>query len=143
MSDKRQSSTILNLLLIIFGAIFLLQGVVTLLVSYTSIAMPAWIVGTLGATAEAQALLGATGWSNIALGIWALICGIAMFAEEEWAMGQALVVLSLMAINALPLAVASIVAGDWGSVYTYIYILVGLVGIVGFVYLIITHRRYH
>ncbi|MBN2157358.1 MAG: hypothetical protein JW776_15035 [Candidatus Lokiarchaeota archaeon] len=140
---KKQSSTMLNLLLIIFGAIFLIQGVVSLLVSYFGITMPLWVLGTLGATTEAQALLGATGWSNIALGIWALIAGIAMFAEEEWALGQALVVLSLMAINAIPLAVSSIVASAWGVAYTYVYIFVGIVGVFGFIYLIATSRRYH
>lgn len=142
-TKAKQSSTLLNLLLIIFGAIFLIQGVISILQAYTALVMPTWLLGALGATEDAQALLGATGWSNIALGVWALICGIAMFFEEEWAMGQALVVLSLMAINAIPLAVTSIILMAWTAVYTYIYILVGIVGVFGFVYLLLTSKRYH
>ncbi|TFG17093.1 MAG: hypothetical protein EU530_11115 [Promethearchaeota archaeon] len=144
MPEKKQSSTILNLLLIIFGAIFLIQGVVNALGLYLAgFTLPTWLAGALGATTEAQGLLGASEWSAIALGVWALICGIAMFFEEEWAMGMALVVLSLMAINAIPKAIDYIMNGYWGVVYTYVYILVGIVGVVGFIYLLITSKRYH
>ncbi len=141
-TPKKQSSTILNLLLIIFGVIFIAQGVVNTLVSYTTVTVPPWLLSTLGSTTEAQALLGAVGWANIALGAWALISGLALFAEEEWAMGQALVIFSLIAVNSIPMAITNILAGDWGVVYTYIYILGGLVGVLGFFYLLITSRRY-
>ncbi len=144
---KKQSSTILNLLLIIFGAIFVFIGVISILTGTFGITLPAWLLSTYAALGDPAvlALLGSAGWMTIALGVWAVIAGIAMFAEEEWAMGQALVILSLMAINSIPAVVAEFMSGmvNWGSVFLWVYLVVALVSVAGFVYLLITSKRYH
>lgn len=94
-------------------------------------------------TSDAQGSVGAIGWLNIGLGIWAIISGIAMFAEKEWAMGQALVILSLIGLNSIPAAINNILAGAWNYMFTYIYLFGGLIGVVGFIYLLITSRKYN
>jgi len=144
MADKKQSSTILNLLLIIFGALFLLEGVVGVLASF-GILMPAWLLSSLAATVEAQALLGGAAFMTTALGIWALICGIAMFFEEEWAMGQALVILSLIAINSIVATVGAFTHPPivWSSIPFWINIVAAILSVIGFIYLLITSKRYH
>jgi len=144
MADKKQSSTILNILLILFGALFLIQGVVGVLASY-GIMMPPWLLTGLAATAEAQALLGGAAYMTTALGIWALIAGIALFFEEEWALGQSLVILSLIAINSIVATVAEFMSAPiaWGTAILWINLIAAILSVVGFVYLLITSKRYH
>ncbi|MHA1658703.1 MAG: hypothetical protein ACTSV5_03125 [Promethearchaeota archaeon] len=131
----------LNSLLIIIGVIILAQGIVNLPLSFF-VDVPEWLLTTLETTHDAQGSVGVIGWMNIGLGIWAIISGIAMFKEEEWAMGQALVILSLVGLSSIPAAINNILAGAWNYMFTYIYLLGGLIGVVGFFYLLITSRRY-
>ena len=145
MPEKKESSTILNLLVIIFGVVFAFLGLIQLLSGF-GLTLPGWLVSvyaTLG-TSEVLALLAAGAWTTAGIGIWAIIAGIFLFKEEEWAMGQTLVILSLMALNSIPFVVAEFMSGavNWASVFLWVYIVVGLVSIVGFVYLLITSKRY-
>ena len=141
-TSKKQSSKLLNSLLIIIGVIILIQGVINLLLSFF-VEVPEWLLTTLETTHDAQGSVGAIGWMNIGLGIWAIISGISMFAEEEWAMGQALVILSLIGLNTIPAAINNILADAWNYLFTYIYLLGALIGVVGLFYLLITGRRYN
>ena len=147
MSQKsKQSSTILNLLVIIIGVVFAFLGVATILIGY-GVGLPSWLASvyaTLGDPAV-LALLAAGAWTTAGIGIWAIIAGIFLFKEEEWAMGQTLVVLSLMALNSIPWVISEFMATPivWGSVFLWVYLVVSVVSIVGFFYLVFTAKRYH
>ena len=146
MPEKKQSSTILNLLIIIFGLFFAFLGVIGLLTSF-GIDLPDFLDTAFAAINDPAILsvIGAAFWTTAGIGIWAIIAGIFLFMEEEWAMGQSLVILSLMAVNSIPMVVVEFSAStiNWGSMYLWIYLVVGVVSVVGFVYLLITSRRYH
>ena len=146
MADKKQSSTILNLLVIIIGVVFAFLGIVTILTGY-GVGLPTWLVSvyaTLGDPAV-LALLAAGAWTTAGIGIWAVVAGIFLFKEEEWAMGQTLVVLSLMALNSIPWVISEFLSGvvNWASVFLWVYLVIAIVSVAGFIYLLITSRRYH
>jgi len=146
MADKKQSSTILNLLVIIIGVVFAFLGIIQLLTGF-GLVLPTWLVSvyaTLGDPAV-LALIGAAAWTTAGIGIWAIIAGIFLFKEEEWAMGQTLVILSLMALNSIPWVIAEFMSGavNWASLFLWVYLVIALVSVVGFVYLLITSKRYH
>lgn len=147
MSEKKQSSTILNLLIIIFGIFFAFVGVIDIITGTFGVALPTWLASVYAGAADPAilALLGNAGWTTTALGVWAIIAGIFLFMEEEWAMGQALVILSLMAINSIPTVISLFMTTPivWGSMYLWIYLVVAIVSVVGFVYLLFTSKRYH
>ena len=147
MGDKKQSSTILNFLIIIFGTFFAFVGILDILTGTFGIALPTWLASVFASSSDPTilALLGNAGWTTTALGIWAIIAGIALFMEEEWAMGQALVILSLMAINSIPTVIGLFMASPivWGSIYLWVYLVVALVSVAGFFYLLFTSKRYH
>ncbi len=145
MPEKKQSSTLLNLLLIIFGVVFAFIGVIDILTGTFGIVLPPWLMSVYAAIGDPEvlALLGNAGWMTTALGIWAIISGIAMFMEEEWAMGQALVIFSLMAINSIPTVIGYFMAAAWGNLFLWVYLVVALVSVFGFIYLLITSKRYN
>ena len=147
MPEKKQSSTLLNLLLIIFGVIFAFVGVINILTGTFGMTLPPFLMDAYALLGDPAvlALLGNAGWMTTALGLWAIIAGIAMFMEEEWAMGQALVIFSLMAINSIPTVIGYFMASPivWGNVFLWVYLVVALVSVFGFIYLLITSKRYH
>ena len=65
MADKKQSSTILNLLVIIIGVVFAFLGIIQLLTGF-GLVLPTWLVSvyaTLGDPAV-LALIGAAAWTT-------------------------------------------------------------------------------
>jgi hypothetical protein len=148
MSQKpKQSSTILNLLIIIFGLFFAFVGILDILTGSFGLTLPGWLASTYASINDPAvlALLGNAGWTTTALGVWAVIAGVALFAEEEWALGQTLVILSLMAINSIPTVISLFMTSPivWGSVYLWVYLVIAIVSVVGFIYLLVTSKRYH
>jgi len=82
---------------------------------------------------------------SIVLGIWCLISGIGMFREAEWAMGQALVLLSLMVVVTINQIVSWIINPsifDFTFWPNYIIIIAFLMGAFGIIYLLITRKRF-
>ena len=138
-SKKKDSNELLNILMIIIGALFVLVGIINIL---------AWAGISVGfdlsdpAIQAALTILGPSGIVSIVLGFWCLISGIGMFREEEYAMGMGLVVLSVMAVQTLSVMLS------WGGTtwYTnwinYIILVAFIIGTVGFFWLIFTYKRY-
>ena len=137
--SKKDSNELLNILMIIIGALFVLMGIVNLL---------AWGGISLGldlsdpAVVAALSILGPSGLVSAILGFWCIVAGIGMFGEEEWAMGQALVVLSIMAVQTLSVMLSWFETEWFTNWINYIYLVAFILGAVGFFWLLFTRKRY-
>ena len=146
MSEKKvkekDSNELLNFLMIIIGLLFIFKAVMELL-AWAGIYAPGWLSGT--GVAEALSIFGGQGTVSLLLGFWCLISGIGMFKEEEYAMGMGLVVLSIMAAVGITAIVGWISApGSFDLTYwpNYVTIVAAIVGVIGFIWLLMTYKRY-
>lgn len=142
---KKDSNELLNFLMIILGLLFLFKGVMDFL-AWAGIIYPSWLdIASTPELAAALTLFGSQGLISIALGFWCLVAGIGMFREEEYAMGIGLVVLSIMALTGLTSVIgwvsnpASFDLAYWPN---YIVLIAFIVGVLGFVWLLVTYKRY-
>ncbi|KKK43502.1 hypothetical protein LCGC14_0681360 [marine sediment metagenome] len=139
---KKDSNELLNFLMIIIGLLFILKAVMELL-AWADIYTPEWLSGT-GVDA-ALSVFGSQGIISLLLGFWCLVAGIGLFREEEYALGMGLVVLSIMAAAGITAVMGwisapdSFDAGYWPS---YITIVATIVGVLGFLWLLFTYKRY-
>jgi hypothetical protein len=141
-SKVKSSSTILNLLIIAVGAIFLFRAIIdflTLFGIFPDILLE-WSTAFGGVAA-----LGGQGLVTLVLAFWCIVSGIFMFKEAEWAMGQALVVLSIMVATGVA-PIYSLISNpgsfSWSDISGIINIVAFIVGVVGFIWLLVTRRRY-
>ena len=148
MSEKskvKDSNELLNVIMIILGLLFLFKGVMDFL-AWAGIIVPSWLdITTTPEVAAALTMFGSQGLISIALGFWCLVAGIGMFREEEYAMGIGLVVLSLMALSGVSSVIGWITNPiSFDPVYWPNYIVLGafIVGLVGFIWLLFTYKRY-
>ncbi len=142
-SKVKQSSTILNILIIAVGAIFLFRAIIDILTSF-GVILPE-VLGDWVTAVEGVAALGSQGIVSLVLAFWCIISGIAMFKEAEWAMGQALVVLSITIATGVEPIIGLILdpaSFSWGDISGIINLVAFIVGVVGFIWLLITRRRY-
>jgi len=146
MSEKKvkekDSNELLNFLMIIIGLLFIFKAVMELL-AWAGIYAPGWLSGA--GVAEALSIFGGQGIVSLLLGFWCLISGIGMFKEEEYAMGMGLVVLSIMAAVGITAIVGWISApGSFDLTYwpNYVTIVAAIVGVIGFIWLLMTYKRY-
>lgn len=142
-SKVKSSNPILNILIIAVGAIFLFRSVIELLTSF-GVDFPE-ILGQWSNELQGVGALGSSGLVSLVLAAWCIICGIGMFKEAEWAMGQALVVLSITIATGVEPLISLILdpaSFSWTDASSIINLIVFLVGVVGFIWLIITRRRY-
>ena len=143
-TKKKDSNELLNILLIIIGLLFIWQAIMQFL-AWAGIIVPTWIsdLGTdIGATLT---FFGAQGLISAIIGFWAIVAGIGMFGEEEWAMGQGLVVLSIMAVTSFSAILGWITApSSFDAAYwpNYITIAAFVLGVLGFFWLLFTRKRY-
>jgi len=146
IEKKKDSNELLNFLMIILGLLFLFKGVMDLL-AWGGIIVPSWLAD-FGANPDLSAALtffGSQGLISIALGFWCLVAGIFMMREEEFAMGIGLVVLSIMAVQGVTAIIgwvtnpASFDLAYWPY---YIVIVAFIVGVLGFLWLLFTYKRY-
>ncbi|MFX1452149.1 MAG: hypothetical protein ACFFCM_15035 [Promethearchaeota archaeon] len=137
--SKKDSNELLNILMIIIGALFVLLGIMNIL---------AWAGIDVGfdldnpAVQEVLTVLGPSGLVSIVLGFWCLVSGIGMFREEEYAMGMGLVVLSVMAVQTLSVMLSWGGIEWWTNWINYILIIAFIIGVLGFFWLIFTYKRY-
>jgi hypothetical protein len=134
----KDSNELLNILLIILGILYLLNVILYFLALF-GIAIPSWLVSASGLTTFAgQSILSA------ALGFWCIVAGIGMFGEEEWALGQGLMITSLLVVDTLMTIINWFLTAtfDFAVVGTWITIVVFLVGLLGFFWLLFTMKRY-
>lgn len=134
----KESSIVLNVLLILLGLIFVFQAVIQVL-NWFGILLPPEISGV------DLEIFGALGLVSTALGVWSIIAGIGMFKEAKWALGIALVVLSIMVLTGIAPIVGWI--QDFSSFdYTYwpnyITLISFVIGLIGFFWLLFTRKRY-
>ncbi len=137
---KKDSNELLNFLMIIIGALFILKAITELL-AWAGILYPSW----LSPGDEALSVFGSQGIVSILLGFWCLVAGIGLFREEEYALGMGLVVLSIMAgagITAIVGWIATPASFDAAYWPNYITIVAAITGILGFLWLLFTYRRY-
>lgn len=137
--SKKDSNELLNFLMIIIGLLFILKAVTEFL-AWAEIYVPDWLASS--GVDEALAIFGGQGVISLLLGFWCLVSGIGLFREEEYAMGMGLVVLSLMAAYGVTTMIgwtAGFEATYWPN---YIIIISTIVGVLGFVWLIFTYKRY-
>ena len=141
-TKKKDSNELLNILMIIIGALFIFKAVMEFL-AWAGIYAPGWLTG-IGFD-EALSIFGGQGVISLLLGFWCLVSGIGMFREEEYAMGMGLVVLSIMAAVGIVAIIGWATApGTFDLAYwpNYIIIAATIVGVLGFFWLIFTYKRY-
>ncbi|MFX0023461.1 MAG: hypothetical protein ACFE9S_14140 [Candidatus Hermodarchaeota archaeon] len=140
-TKKKDSNELLNFLMIIIGGLFIFKAITEFLAWANIIPLPSWL--TLGD--EALSMFGGQGIISVLLGFWCLVSGIGMFREEEYAMGIGLVVLSIMAAVGITAIIGWIASpGSFDAAYwpNYITIAATAIGILGFIWLIFTYKRY-
>jgi hypothetical protein len=142
---KKDSNELLNILMIILGILFLFKGVMDFL-AWGGIIVPSWLsdFATDPDLAAALTFFGSQGLISIALGFWCLVAGIGMFREEEYAMGMGLVVLSIMAISGVTAVIGWVTGTPFDLAYwpNYIVLVSFIVGVLGFLWLLFTYKRY-
>ena len=136
----KDSNELLNILMIIIGAIFVLVGVVNLLAYF---GIPLGLDLSNPAIQTVLTILGPSGLVSIVLGFWCLVSGIGMFREEEYAMGMALVVLSVMAVQTLLIMFSWMGTEWWTNWINYIILAAFIIGTLGFFWVLFTYKRYN
>ena len=140
-SKVKTSSSVLNLLLIILGLLFIFMAVLNFLL-LADIYVPEFLEDI---SSEELSIFGSQGFISIALGFWSIVAGIGMFREAEWAMGQALVILSIMVISGIS-PIFTWITSPWlfDIQYwpNYITLIAFVGGIIGFIWLLVTRKRY-
>ena len=139
---KKDSNELLNILMIIIGAVFIFKAITEFL-AWAGIVVPLGLSGP--GFEQALSIFGGQGIVSLLLGFWCLVSGIGMFREEEYAMGMGLVVLSIMAAVGITAIIGWIAApGTFEAGYwpNYITIIAMIVGVLGFFWLIFTYKRY-
>jgi len=140
-SKKKDSNELLNILMIIIGLLFVFKAIMEFL-AWAGIYEPDWLSAAGDA---ASSIFGGQGVISILLGVWCLIAGIGMFREEEYAMRIGLVVLSIMAavgITAIAGWISTPASFDPGYFVNYIIIAAAVIGVIGFIWLLFTYKRY-
>jgi hypothetical protein len=142
--EVKDSNELLNIILILLGGFYVFLAIVDFLTwAGFPLALPPEITGG-AASSQLQAILGSQGLITITLGVFAIIAGIGMFREEEWALGIGLVVLAIISVNSVADLIGIIGAGgSWWLVWVnYITIVALIIGVVGFFWLVFTTERY-
>ena len=142
---KKDSNELLNILMIVLGLLFLFKGVMDFL-AWANIIVPSWLSDFTSSTdfEAALTLFGSQGLISIALGFWCLVAGIGMFREEEYALGIGLVVLSLMALTGVTSVIGWVTGTPFDLTYwpNYIVLAAFVIGVLGFLWLLFTYKRY-
>ncbi|MHA2393200.1 MAG: hypothetical protein ACXAEX_14765 [Promethearchaeota archaeon] len=133
-SKIKGSSGLLNILLFALGLVFIFKGTIDFLE----------LIGIIVPTIPEFGISGQ--WLlSMVLGIWCVISGIGMFKEAEWAMGQALVLLSLMVVITIEQIIIWIFNPetlDWTYWPNYIILIAFSLGAFGIIWLLATRKRY-
>jgi len=141
MSEQKDSNELLNIILIILGVFYIFIAVMEFLSGAGIIPTELYAGSEVSATMAAT--LGSRGLLTIVLGIFAVIAGIGMFREEEWALGMALVILAIIVVNSIS-QIWGLIGGDFlGAISFWISIVALIIAAVGFVWLLFTTERYH
>ncbi|MFX1396278.1 MAG: hypothetical protein ACFFAS_04455 [Promethearchaeota archaeon] len=136
---EKDSNELLNFLLIIIGLLFIVKAIMDFL-GWAGI-----IDLDIDPAVDQISIFGTQALLSVVLGFWALVGGLGMIREQEWALGISLVVLSIMAVTNLSIIItwfgdpSPFDAGYWVN---YLIILAFILGVVGFFWLVFTAKRY-
>ncbi|MHA1792763.1 MAG: hypothetical protein ACTSVI_08975 [Promethearchaeota archaeon] len=105
--EVKDSNELLNIFMIIIGAVYMFQGIVYYVESYfpgTFNFLPSIIKDTLLSTSGEggqafRALMGDNALQQFVMGTFCFVAGVGMFQEQEWAWGMAIVLLSIILIT--------------------------------------------
>ncbi|MBN2533131.1 MAG: hypothetical protein JXB88_09570 [Spirochaetales bacterium] len=148
---SKQSSAVLNILMIIIGLFFLSKGILELLTWLKIIPIPDWLKTVYSKLNDkdltsALSFLGTQGIITATLGFWSFVGGILLFSEQESGWGMAVVILSTIVI----MGAASIInwimnPSSFELLYwpNWITIITAVIGFFGFFYLLLTKKRYN
>jgi hypothetical protein len=147
---KKESSTILNIILVILGLLFIGKGVLDFLAWSNPQAAPSWISSLHSALSSKDAGAALSFFGNQAivstmLGLWCFIAGILLFRERATGWGMSIVLTSTIAANGISAIIGTVTAT---SVFDFLYwpnwvvILVSFASILGFFFLLMTRKRY-
>ncbi len=147
----KESNKLLNIIMIVMGAVFVLKGVFDLLLWLEIVPFPTWIQAVYDSlkgdeASSALSFLGSQGIISTALGFWSVIAGILLFREQESGWGMSLVILSIMTVIGITSVITWItVPGSFDLLFwpNWITIFATIVGLFGFIYLLITKKRYN
>lgn len=140
----KSSNKFLNILIILVGLLFIFQALIYILTIFNVITPTGWLADLIVTVGGAFAL-GGNSLLFAVIGLWCLISGIGMFKDAEWAMGQALVVLSIIVATTILTVIGWIF--DWASFYTNLWTNIltlasFIIGVIGFIWLFATRKRY-
>jgi hypothetical protein len=141
MSEKKekQSSWLLNIFMMITGAISIMLAVVGYLSSF--ITMPSWWPFVGPGTMVFMALLG-----SLPVGAFMLIGSLGLWKEKAWALGVAFVCFAIILYNGLWGVIQLIILDPinvWMLWFFWVAFVMVVFSAVGFIYLVATRNRYH
>ncbi|MHA1680598.1 MAG: hypothetical protein ACTSUE_06285 [Promethearchaeota archaeon] len=151
-TEVKDSNELLNLFLIIIGAIFIFQGIVNYVSAYFPAAfdwLPQIIKDTLNGTGDAsdtfRNLMGQNALQQTVMGTFCFIAGVGMFKEQEWAWGMSIILLSLIIITTAGSLIGKFMAWD-ASYLTYWPFWIEVISVafatLGILWLLGTKERY-
>jgi hypothetical protein len=141
MSEKKekQSSWLVNIFMLITGAISIMLGVTNYV--FMALPTPSWWPFTGPATGVFSMLLG-----GLPIGVWMLIGAIGLWKEKAWALGTALVCFTIILANGLIGVIQLLIIdpiGFWLIWACWVALIMVAFSAIGFIYLVVTNKRYH
>ncbi|TFF97902.1 MAG: hypothetical protein EU541_07585 [Promethearchaeota archaeon] len=143
MSEEKvkDSNELLNIILIILGIFYIFIAVMEFLAGAGILSLELYTGSEVSAAMSAT--LGGRGLLAFVLGVFAVIAGIGMFREEEWALGMALVILAIIVVNSIS-QIWGLIGGQFlTSISFWISLVALIIAAIGFVWLLFTTERYH
>jgi hypothetical protein len=133
------SNELLNIFLMILGGLTVLYG----LFYYFPDLFP-WLQG-ITTNPDFQTFIGVLGTSNIILGVFALLAGIGLFQEQEWAWGMGLMVLTFIVANTIQTIISTIAGGSFSvaNLGFWLQIISLAFAVLGIPWLLATKARYY
>ncbi|NVM28791.1 MAG: hypothetical protein HWN65_08105 [Candidatus Helarchaeota archaeon] len=138
------SNELLNIFLIVLGCLTIVYGINYLFPGL----IPGFADIVLALGPEALSFISTLGtvmgWTLLILGIFALLAGIGMFQEQEWAWGMALMVLTFIIANTLATVIGYFGGGVqwWTSWGAWLQIVSLVFAVIGIPWLLATKARY-
>ncbi|MBD3230965.1 MAG: hypothetical protein GF329_22490 [Candidatus Lokiarchaeota archaeon] len=143
INEIPDSNELLNLFLVILGALYVFQGIV---VGWFGPFLPPWLTGITSwpGISDVLTLLATLGGTyQLIIGVGALISGIGLNAEQEWAWGMGLLVLVFIAVTSITGFITAITTATWLSLTGLIQIISMVASVLGIFWLLGTKERYY
>ena len=138
------SNELLNAFLVILGGLYVFQAIMTFLSSF--LLLPSWLTGitSLPGVSDLLTVLSTLGGTyQLIIGVGALVCGIGLNAEQEWAWGMALLDLAFISVLSITGIITAITTATWMSLTFVIQIVCVIAGVLGIFWLLGTKERYY